>query len=109
MMALLIIASVVFFSRDRRFVPWLITAGGVIGMALVAAMTRSMWAGAACGGVYLLWFWKRWTVMALPVCAAILVLVNHSGSATASDLFFSRMAMKIRIRIATWCTGSGGR
>ncbi|HVO99552.1 MAG TPA: O-antigen ligase family protein [Bryobacteraceae bacterium] len=79
MMALLIIGSVVFFCRDRRWIAWLVAAGVVIGAALVAAETRSMWAGAACGGIYLLWLWKRWTVIALPVVAAILMLVNPFG------------------------------
>ena len=79
MMALLIIGSVVFFCRDRRWVPWLIAAGALIGAALVAAETRTMWAGAACGGIYLLWFWRRWTVIALPVIAGILLLVNPFG------------------------------
>lgn len=79
MMALLVIASVIFFSRDRRWAVWLIGAGALVGAALVAAETRSMWAGAACGGIYLLWFWRRWTVIALPVVAGILVLVNPFG------------------------------
>jgi putative inorganic carbon (hco3(-)) transporter len=79
MMALLIIGAVVFFCRDRRWVAWLVAAGGLIGIALVAAETRSMWAGAGCGGIYLLWFWRRWTVIALPVLAGILMLVNPFG------------------------------
>ncbi len=79
MMALLVIAAVVFFCRDRRWVAWLVGAGALVGLALVAAETRSMWAGAACGGVYLLWFWRRWTVIALPVIAGILILVNPFG------------------------------
>jgi O-antigen ligase len=79
MMALMVIASVVFFCRDRRWVIWLVGAGAVVGVALVAAETRSMWAGAACGGVYLLWFWRRWTVIALPVVAGIIMLVNPFG------------------------------
>jgi putative inorganic carbon (hco3(-)) transporter len=79
MMALLVIAALVFFCRDRRWVAWLIAAGALVGVALVAAETRSMWAGAGCGGIYLLWFWRRWTVVALPVVAAILFLVNPFG------------------------------
>jgi O-antigen ligase len=79
MMALLIIGAVVFFCRDRRWVSWLVAASGLIGVALVAAETRSMWAGAGCGGIYLLWFWRRWTVIALPVLAGILMLVNPFG------------------------------
>lgn len=79
MMALLILGSVVFFCRDRRWIAWMVAAGAVIGAALVAAETRSMWAGAACGGIYLLWLWKRWTVLALPVVAVVIILVNPFG------------------------------
>jgi putative inorganic carbon (hco3(-)) transporter len=79
MMALLIIGAVVFFCRDRRWVAWMVGAGAIIGVALVAAETRSMWAGAAGGGIYLLWFWRRWTVIALPVVAGILLLINPFG------------------------------
>ena len=79
MMALMIIGALVFFCRDRRWVLWLIAAGTLIGAALVAAETRSMWAGAACGGIYLLWFWRRWTVIALPAIAGILWLANPFG------------------------------
>ncbi len=79
MMALLIAASVVFFCRNRRWVIWLVGAGAVVSLALIAAETRSMWAGAACGGVYLLWFWRRWTVIALPAAAGIIMLVNPFG------------------------------
>ncbi len=79
MMALMIIGAVVFFSRDRRWTGWLVAAGVLIGIALVAAETRVMWAGAACGGTYLLWFWRRWTVIALPALAGILLLANPFG------------------------------
>jgi O-antigen ligase len=79
MMALMITGALVFFCRDRRWVPYLIGAGAVIAAALVAAETRSMWVGAACGGVYLMWLWKRWTVLALPVTAGLLLLVNPFG------------------------------
>ncbi len=79
MMALLVVGSVVFFCRDRRWISWLVAAGGLIGVALVAAETRSMWGGAAVGGTYLLWFWRRWTVLALPAIAVILLIVNPFG------------------------------
>jgi O-antigen ligase len=79
MMALMVIGALVFFCRDRRWVSLLVAAGALIGIALVAAETRSMWGGAACGGIYLLWFWRRWTVLALPVVSGILLLLNPFG------------------------------
>lgn len=76
MIVLLLVSAVVFFSIDRRFTGWLIGIGALIFVALVAAETRSAWFAAAVGGAYLLWFWKRWALIALPVVAGIIVLAN---------------------------------
>jgi putative inorganic carbon (HCO3(-)) transporter len=76
MMALLLIASVVFFSHDRRWTGSLVAAGALIGIALIAAETRSMWGGAFAGGVYLTWIWRRWVVLAIPALIALLMLAN---------------------------------
>jgi len=76
MMALLLVAALVFFSRDRRWTGWLLAAGALIAIALIAAETRSMWGGAFAGGVYLVWMWRRWVVLAIPVLIAILMLAN---------------------------------
>jgi O-antigen ligase len=76
MMALLLIAAVVFFSHDRRWIGWLVAAGTLVAVALIAAETRSMWGGAFAGAVYLVWFGRRWLVLAIPVLIAILMLVN---------------------------------
>ncbi len=102
MMALLIVAAMVFFSSDRRkrgtdhSVPrqgqsslsafsrwlgglgmaWLMGAGALISIALILNETRSVWLATAIGGAYLMWFWRRWLLLLLPVVIAILVLVN---------------------------------
>ena len=76
MMALLLIAAVVFFSGDRRWIGWLVAAGALTGVALIAAETRSVWGGAFAGAVYLVWMWRRWLVLALPVLTGILMLAN---------------------------------
>ena len=76
MLVLLVIGAVVFFSTDRRFTGALIGVGGLLSVALIAAETRSVWFATAAGGAYLLWVWKRWTVIALPVVAGIIVLAN---------------------------------
>jgi putative inorganic carbon (hco3(-)) transporter len=69
----------VLFSRDQRGKRWLVAAGLLVGLGLVAAETRSMWGAAAAGAVYLLWFKKPWLVLAVPVLAAILFLTNPFG------------------------------
>jgi putative inorganic carbon (HCO3(-)) transporter len=76
MMAVLLIGAIVLFSTDRRGMGWLLAAAALVSFALVAAETRSMWLGAAGGGIYLIWFWRRWLVLAVPVLIGILMLIN---------------------------------
>ncbi len=81
MMALVLAAALLLFSRDRRWNDrrwkwWIGAAGALIAVALFLAETRSMWGGAVAGVVYLLWFSRRWLIVALPVLAAILYLTN---------------------------------
>jgi len=76
MIVLLLIGALVFFSHDRRLRGWLGAAGALVCAALLAAQTRSMWGGALIGGVYLIWIWKRWMVLAIPLLIALLLLAN---------------------------------
>jgi putative inorganic carbon (HCO3(-)) transporter len=76
MMALLVVGAIVFFSTDRRWIKWLIVAGALISIALIANETRSVWLATAIGGAYLSWFWRRWVLLAVPAVVAIVVLVN---------------------------------
>jgi len=76
MMALLIMGALVFFGRDRAATPWLIVAALPVSAALGLTWTRSMWLGALCGGVYLIWFWKKWALAAVPVLIAALLIAN---------------------------------
>lgn len=76
MMALLVLAALVFFVRGRAWTPWLILAALPIAAALGLSWTRSMWLGTFCGAVYLIWFWKRWALAAVPVLIAAVLLAN---------------------------------
>jgi putative inorganic carbon (hco3(-)) transporter len=76
MMALLIIGAMVFFARDRSVKPWLILAALPVSAALALTWTRSMWLGTLCGGVYLIWFWKKWALLGVPVLIAALLITN---------------------------------
>lgn len=76
MMVLLVIAAFVFFALDRVWTKWLIACAVPIAAALALAWTRSMWLGTFCGTLYLLWFWKKWALAAVPVLIAALLLVN---------------------------------
>ena len=76
MMALLVICALVFFARDRSGVGWLVAAAVPVSIALGLTWTRSMWLGTLCGAVYLIWFWKKWALAAVPVLIAGLLIAN---------------------------------
>jgi O-antigen ligase len=76
MMALLLIGALVFLATDRSWTQWLIAAALPVAAALAATWTRSMWLGAFCGGVYLIWYWKPWTLLLLPLLVALVLLAN---------------------------------
>jgi O-antigen ligase len=76
MMALMIALALVLFARERKWTPWLLAAAALISAGLLAAFTRSMWPGAALGGMYLLWFRKKWLVAAVPLLGGAVLLAN---------------------------------
>lgn len=76
MIVLLVIAALVFFAARGKLAAALVAAGVLLSIALIAAETRSVWFATAAGGAYLLWFWRRWALIAIPVVAAVVLLVN---------------------------------
>ena len=76
MIALMILGGLLLFRRERKLLPWLIAAGFLLTAGLLAAFTRSMWPGAAVGGMYLLWFRNPRLIAAVPVVAAVLLAAN---------------------------------
>lgn len=75
MIVLLLISAFLFFAERRLSLP-LLAAACVITVALLAGFTRSMWLGALVGGVYLLWFWQKRVLLALPVLGGLLLAAN---------------------------------
>jgi putative inorganic carbon (HCO3(-)) transporter len=76
MIALLLSAAFLMFAKATPLSRWLMAAALLITIALIAAFTRSMWLGAFGGGVYLLWIWRRWIVLAIPPLAAVALLAG---------------------------------
>ncbi|MGB6942395.1 MAG: O-antigen ligase family protein [Bryobacteraceae bacterium] len=76
MMVLLVIGALVFFASDRAGIAWLVAAAMPISAALGLTWTRSMWLGTLCGAVYLIWFWRKWALAAVPVLIAVLLILN---------------------------------
>ena len=80
MIVLLLLASYLFFSGEKRWKTsgWFCAAILVISMVL--GFTRSIFLlGFPIGLLYLLWFWHKWLVAAAPVAAILLFLVAPSS------------------------------
>jgi putative inorganic carbon (HCO3(-)) transporter len=75
MIVLLLLASYLFFSGERRWktAGWFCAA--ILAISMVLGFTRSIFLlGFPVGLLYLLWFWHRWLVAAAPVVAVIAFL-----------------------------------
>jgi O-antigen ligase len=76
MIVLLFLLALLFFSLQRRWKAMGWFCALVLGISLVLGFTRSIFLlGFPVGLVYLLWFWHRWLVAAVPVLAVIAFLV----------------------------------
>jgi putative inorganic carbon (hco3(-)) transporter len=76
MIVLLLLASYLFFSSERRWKVggWLCAA--LLAVSMVLGFTRSIFLlGFPIGLLYLLWFWHKWLVAAAPVVAVIGFLI----------------------------------
>ena len=77
MFVLIMLASFLFFAPEARKRMWLwITVAAVSSLGLLLAETRGVWIATAVAGVYLLWFWRRWLVMLMPVVVVAGLLLS---------------------------------
>lgn len=77
MIVLLLLAAYLFFSQDRKWklAGWI--AAAILSFSLVLGLTRSIFLlGVPIGLLYLLWFWHRWMVVAVPMLAVPVILVS---------------------------------
>jgi O-antigen ligase len=76
MIALLVLAAMLFFGLRRRK-SWIwILCGVLMAVALYLGWTRAVWLATAAAGLYLVWFWKRWLVLSLPLLAVVAFFVS---------------------------------
>jgi putative inorganic carbon (hco3(-)) transporter len=77
MIVLLLLAAYLFFSSERRWIRagWLCAA--ILAGSMVLGFTRSIFLlGFPLGLLYLLWFWKKWLVVAAPAIVLIVVFLG---------------------------------
>ena len=80
MIVLLFLAAYLFFSREHRWktTGWICAA--ILAVSMVLGFTRSIFLlGFPAGLLYLLWFWKKWLVAAVPVVAVAVLLLGPSA------------------------------
>lgn len=72
MMALMLAGALILFDRGSA---WLATVA-VMGAGLLASFQRTMWAGTALGGMWLLWTRKKWLVALVPITGAVVLAAS---------------------------------
>jgi len=76
MIVLLLLLSFLFFSMERGWKKAAWFGAAVLSLSLVLGMTRSIFLlGFPVGLAYLLWFWHKWLLAALPVVAVLVFLI----------------------------------
>jgi len=108
MLALLMLGAFLFFapSAPKRGWLWLFCAG-LISLALLLGFTRSIWLATAVSAVYLLWFYRRWLVVLVPVAGLLAFFLSPSA---VRERFVSLLRPKQGVdsnefRVVTWRTG----
>jgi len=107
MFALLMVTAFLFFAciARQRVGLWLLCAV-LMGLALLLGFTRTIWIASAAAGLYLIWFWKRPLVVALPIAlAAIALLAPASIRERFTSLLKPGKVDSNEFRIVTWRTG----
>ncbi len=108
MIVLLLLSALIFWAPMRTWLRGLFLGmAGLIALSIVVGLTRGIWLGTAAGGFYLLWYWKRWTLLALPVLLGIGFLIAP-GSVRERFTSAARPHGEVDSnmhRIITWRTG----
>jgi O-antigen ligase len=106
MFALIMLAAFLLYGpASRKSWLWL-TCAGLMAMAVLLAETRMVWIATAVAGVYLVWFRNRWLVLALPVVAALVILVSPTSLRERfTSMVHPSGSDSNQFRIVTWRTG----
>jgi putative inorganic carbon (HCO3(-)) transporter len=105
MLALLMLMAYFFWSPSarKRGMWFSLVCFAALFTGLLLGYTRTIWLATAVGGLYLVWFWKRWLVALAPVLLLI-------GFLVAPDSLRARLtsishARDYQFRLLTWRTG----
>jgi putative inorganic carbon (HCO3(-)) transporter len=107
MFALIMLGSFLFFAPPLQKRTWLwIGCAGIMLIAVLLAETRAVWVGTALAGLYLIWFWRRWMVLLVPVAIAAAFLLSPPViRARFTSFTHPKGVDSNEFRFVTWATG----
>jgi O-antigen ligase len=109
MIVLLLIGAFLMFSPNARGrLMWIaLASAGVVAMAVLLGYTRGTWLATGAGALYLIWFWKRRLLAALPVLLLFVLWANPGGVRTRFESAFEpqKNTDSNQHRIVCWRTG----
>lgn len=107
MLALIMLAAFLFFAPEMRKRMWVwILCAGLMSLAVLLAETRAVWVGTAVAAVYLVWFWRRWLVLLVPVAILLVFLVSPPVIKARFTSFTHPQGVDSNsFRQVTWATG----
>jgi O-antigen ligase len=107
MYALLMLAAFLFFSPHARKRAWLwISLLVCLALAVLLAETRGVWIATAAAALYLVWFWQRKLVLAVPVLVAVAFLASpHAIRERFESISRPQQQDSNEFRYITWRTG----
>src|SRR5579863_228603 len=105
---LLLVAAFLLFAPDIRRWRWLwLPCAAVVGISLILSDTRSIWFAAIAAGFYLLWQWRKWAALALPVLLGLGLIAAPAAvqERALSIVNPENQTDSNRHRIIVWRTG----
>jgi putative inorganic carbon (HCO3(-)) transporter len=105
---LLLLAAFLLFAPDVKKRLWLaVPCALAVGIALILSDTRGIWIAAVVAGFYLLWSWRKWAAMAMPVALVLGLLVAPSAIQQRAKSIISpeKQTDSNQHRIICWRTG----
>jgi len=106
MFALVMLGALLLFGGrlSKRWV-WIL-CGALIAVVLYLGQTRAVWIATAVASLYLLWFWKKWLVAAVPMLAIVVFLLSPQVMRERfTSLFHAQQVDSNTFRLIAWNAG----
>lgn len=109
MVVLVMLGAFLMFSpRARRWALWLgLAAAALLVVAIALDYTRGIWLATGCACLYLVWFWKRRLLAAVPVVVLLVLWINPGSVRARFESAFEPQGQmdSNEFRIIVWRTG----